>query len=100
MAYVKVSAVPYDPSIPVLTPVGTCCKSIGTKGFTHYYQQREHDVLHLNSDAQIINTLYDNYLTEEGEKKHYELISAEEFTDVLRRTIYNLNIGYAWNATA
>lgn len=73
---------------------GERTKNVGEcfKWGTHYYQQRESDVLHCNLDG-VINNLNVGYLNLE---MTFTPIPVEVFDSVIRAVIYNLDIGKYW----
>lgn len=72
-------------------PIGTTMK----KGDYHFYLQREKDVLHV-SGGNLINSLHVGHLNEESQ--NYVPISSEEFEGVIKKAIYELEIGKYWNS--
>ena len=72
--------------------IGKCFKVIDEYS-THYYMQRENDVLHVGGG--IINTLHVSRLNDK-ENDQIE-ITNEEFNNHIRKTIYELELDKFWN---
>lgn len=59
----------------------------------HYYLQRENDVLHLNINNAVLNTLHEGYLNKCVDK---EDITNEEFTMMMKKFIYENELEKYW----
>ena len=60
-------------------------------GMTHYYLQRENDVLHTVSDERIINLVPSEYLAEIY--PHCKKITPEQFAEVIKKVLLTLGLG-------
>ncbi len=72
---------------PRIIEVGKCFR----KG-SHFYMQREHDVLHV-SEGQLINTLFEGHLNSVPDK---EEMPKEKFEMRVKEAIYLMQIDHFW----
>lgn len=54
----------------------------------HYYMQRENDVLHINTECNLINSLHNSSLGDHTLEK----VSNEEFDDKIRNIVFELGL--------
>lgn len=59
----------------------------------HYYLQRENDVLHINSDLDLINLLHVGFL---NRRTNLIEISYNIFLLKMKETIFNLDLNQFW----
>lgn len=73
--------------------IGTAFKREDEFNQHHYYLQRENDVLHLNINNTVLNTLHEGYLNNCVDK---EDITIEEFTMMMKKFIYENELEKYW----